>query len=113
VAVSHALVGTSDPRLGLFPDYSGGDIQNSSLAGELGATGRWSDALDAALLISGVQAKVRVARFTSGTVALVQVADGTTVVTAPFSFSMKEIDLSYDFAPARGTLLKNLSLGFG
>ena len=92
---------------------SGGDLENSGFASQLGVTGRWSDALDAALFIAGVRTKVRIARFTSGTVDLVQVADGTRIATSPFSFSEKEIDVDYDFVPRDTPLLKSATLGLG
>jgi hypothetical protein len=93
--------------------HSGGDIQGGTLAGELGVHGQFSDALDAALFVAGVKAKVRIARFTSGTVDLVDANTNTVVVTAPFSFSEKQIELSYDFVPRNDSPLQSLSLGLG
>jgi hypothetical protein len=92
---------------------SGGDIQQGSLARELGITSAWSDALDAALFVAGVKASVRIAQFTSGTVDLVQVADGSTIATFPFAFQLKQIDLGYDFATRIDSPLKSLTLTFG
>jgi hypothetical protein len=93
--------------------HSGGDIQGGTLAGELGVHGEFSDALDAALFVAGVKAKVRIARFTSGTVDLVEAATGTVDLTAPFSFSEKQIELSYDFVPRNDSPLQSLSVGLG
>jgi hypothetical protein len=92
---------------------SGGDIQQGSLARELGITSAWSDALDAALFVAGVKASVRLAQFTSGTVDLVQVADGSTIATFPFAFQLKQIDLGYDFATRIDSPLRSLTLTFG
>jgi hypothetical protein len=92
---------------------SGGDIQQGSLARELGITNAWSDALDAALSVAGVKASVRIAQFTSGTVDLVQVADGSSIATFPFAFQLKQIDLGYDFATRIESPLRSLTLTFG
>jgi hypothetical protein len=92
---------------------SGGDIQQGSLARELGIKNAWSDALDAALFIAGVKASVRLAQFTSGTVDLVQVADNSKIATFPFAFQLKQIDLGYDFAPRLDSPLHSLTVTLG
>ena len=91
---------------------SGGSIENGSFASELGITNRFSDALDAALAVAGVQASVRIAHFTQGTVSDLLVADGSTLGSAPFTFDLKQIDLNYDFAPKRAGLVQTFALGF-
>jgi len=92
---------------------SGGDIQEGSLAAELGIKSAWSDALDAALLVAGVKASVRIAQFTSGTVDLVQIADDSTIATFPFAFKLRQINLGYDFARHLEPPLRALTLSVG
>lgn len=104
--------------LGLDLDYatnriykSGGDIENSSLARELGVSSSVSDALNAALAVAGVRASVKVAHFNHGIVRDVLVADGSLLAEAPLTFDMKQIDLAYDFAGKRGGILQTLAVG--
>ncbi|MEO8902945.1 MAG: hypothetical protein ABI488_12870 [Polyangiaceae bacterium] len=92
---------------------SGGDLQSSSLSSQLGVTGAFSDALDGALFLAGFRARVRIARFTSGTTALINAADGSTAASSPFSFSEKEVHLDYDLVPRDTPILKSATLGFG
>jgi hypothetical protein len=92
---------------------SGGSIENRSLAAELGATGRFSDVLDAALLISGWQATVRLAHFTSGTVDVVQVTDGTVAASAPFALTFKEVMFSRELAGYTSQNAKSVVLKVG
>ena len=91
---------------------SGGDIETGSFANELGVKNRFSDALDAALGIAGVKASVRIAHFTQGTVRDILVEDDSELANAPFTFDLKQIDLSYDFLPKRGGALQSFALGF-
>ena len=91
---------------------SGGDIETGSISNELGVNSRFSDALDAALAIAGVKGSVRIAHFTQGTVRDLLVEDGSELASAPFSFDLKQIDLSYDFLPKRGGALNSFALGF-
>lgn len=92
---------------------SGGTIENRSLAEELGATGLFSDALEAALLYSGWQSSVRLAHFTSGTVDVLQSADGAVVTSAPLAFTVREIAFAREFAaygnPYQKSLIAKLS----
>lgn len=90
---------------------SGGDIENGSFANELGIKNRFSDALDAALGIAGVKAGVRIAHFTQGTVRDILVADDSELASAPFTFDLKQVDLSYDFLPKRGGLIQSFAMG--
>lgn len=92
---------------------SGGTIENSSLAAELGATGRWSDAIDAALLYSGWQSSVRLAHFTSGTVDVLQAADGTVATNAPFTFTLKEIAFSRELVSYGSPYVKSAVIKVG
>lgn len=91
---------------------SGGDIETGSFANELGVKNRFSDALDAALGIAGVKAGVRIAHFTQGTVRDILVADDSELANAPFTFDLKQVDLSYDFLPKRGGALQSFAMGF-
>jgi hypothetical protein len=91
---------------------SGGDIESGSFANELGVKNRFSDALDAALGIAGVKAGVRIAHFTQGTVRDILVADDSELANAPFTFDLKQVDLSYDFLPKRGGALQSFAMGF-
>jgi len=92
---------------------SGGTIENRSLASELGATGRFSDALDAALLYSGWASSVRIAHFTSGTVDVVDAATGTVTTNAPFTFSLKEIAITKELVPYGAPNVKSFVIKFG
>lgn len=87
---------------------SGGTIENRSLASELGATGLFSDALEAALLYAGWQSSVRLAHFTSGTVDVVQAADGTVATSAPLAFTLREIAFAREFVAYGNPYQKSL-----
>lgn len=90
---------------------SGGDIENGSFASELGIKSKYSDALDAALAVAGLKASVRIAHFTQGNVHDILVEDGSELAQAPFTFDVKQIDLSYDLLPKRGGALQSFALG--
>ncbi len=92
---------------------SGGTIENGSLAAELGATGRFSDALDAALLYSGWASSVRLAHFTSGTVDVVDANSGAVTTSAPFTFTLKEIALTKELVQYGAPNLKSMIIKFG
>lgn len=91
---------------------SGGEVTEGSLAQELGATDSLSEALDAALSIANVTASVRIAKFSHGTARELLVADDSQLATSPLTFEMKQVELSYDFAPKFDPVLQNLSVGF-
>jgi hypothetical protein len=113
--VSH-LPGAGGLNLGYATNRvysSGGTIETGSLASELGVTGRWSDAIDAALLISGWQASVRLANFTSGTVDQVLAANGAVNSTASFGFTLKEIDFSREIVGTGKQYAKSVVIRVG
>jgi hypothetical protein len=91
---------------------SGGEFETTTLSRELGVEGAASDALDAALAIAGVTASARIAHFSSGKVRLINVADGSVADEAPFTFSFKEVNLGYDFAPSIDLPLSTLTASF-
>ncbi len=91
---------------------SGGDLGNGSLARELGVDNSWSDALDAALRIAGVQASVRLAHFNHGVVRDRLVADDSLLAEAPLTFDLTQIEIGYDLAPRHGPVLQRLRIGF-
>lgn len=91
---------------------SGGQIESGSLASELGVSSTVSEALEAALAIAGVRAGVRTARFNHGTVRSVLIEDGSQLADAPLAFTMKQIDVGYDFASRGGPIVQSLALGF-
>lgn len=91
---------------------SGGQIESGSLASELGISSTVSEALEAALAIAGVRAGVRTAHFNHGTVRSVLIDDGSQLADAPLAFTMKQIDVGYDFASRGGPIVQSLAVGF-
>lgn len=79
---------------------SGGEVENTSLARQLGATGVASEALSLGLAVLGVKTSVRIATFTTGEVRYVDVsaATPTTVFRSPLTFSQTRVDVGYDIS---------------
>ncbi len=90
---------------------SGGSLETSSLAHELGATGFASDALSLGLSLFTLKSRAKIANFTNGKVQDVQIADGVVQSEAPLRFRMTQIDLGYGFGQHDSLHLDEAVLG--
>lgn len=76
---------------------SGGEIEQSSLAQQLGIKGAASDVFDIGLGILGIRSSAKIARFNSGEVRQVNAQDVTQVASAaPLQLTMTQVDVGYD-----------------
>lgn len=91
---------------------SGGNVEEGSLAGELGSDSRLSDILDGTLGIAHVESRVKIANFTQGEVRTRLVEDGTELASAPLNFQMKQVDVRYNLMPPHAKNIHRASFGF-
>ena len=90
---------------------SGGSLETSSLAHELGATGFASDALSFGLSLFRMKSRVKIANFTNGRVQDVRVADDAVLSEAPLHLRMTQIDLGYGVAQLPSVKLEEAVFG--
>ncbi len=81
---------------------SGGTIEQSSLATQLGIRGWASDVFDFGLGFLGIRSSAKIAKFTSGEVRKVGAVDGAINSIAPLQIEMTQIDVGYDVLFAVG-----------
>jgi hypothetical protein len=83
---------------------SGGELQYTSLAQQLGIKGAASDVFDIGLGILGIRSSVKIAQFTGGEVRKVSATDVSQVIDrAPLQLSMTQVDVGYDILWAAGS----------
>lgn len=75
----------------------GGDLENTTLAKQLGIDGVASDVLEAGMGLVGIRSSAKVATFTNGRVDQVQATNVTNSVgTAPLRLKYTQVDVGYD-----------------
>lgn len=82
---------------------SGGDIEYTGLAQQLGIKGAASDVFDIGMGLLGIRTGVKIARFTGGQVRLLNASDVSQVVdSAPLQLTMSQAEAGYDLLWALG-----------